>query len=86
MDGKKYYEKFETMVKEGIKNGIYKETTDTSLHDLKLFQVFLYRNFKDYKDYEKIRPVSNRTARLYASSKAHKFDNINEVNLHQLKI
>ena len=50
MDNKKYYEKLETMVNEGIKNGIYKETTDTTLHDLKLFQDFLYRNFKDYKD------------------------------------
>ena len=85
MDSKKYYEKLETMVNEGIKNGIYKETTDTTLHDLKLFQDFLYRNFKDYKDYEKMRPVSNRPAWLYASAKTHKFDNINDVNLDQLK-
>ena len=42
------------MVNEGIKNGIYKEATHTTLHDLKLFQDFLYRNFKDYKDYEKM--------------------------------
>ena len=60
MDSEKYYKNLETMVKEDIKNGIYKETTDTTLHDLKLFQDFLYRNFKDYKDYEKMRPVSNR--------------------------
>ena len=73
------------MVKEGIKNGIYKESTDTTSHDLKLFQDFLYRNFKDYKDYEKIRPVSNHPARLYASAKTHKFDKINDVNLDQLK-
>ena len=73
------------MVNEGIKNGIYKETTDTTLHDLKLFEDFLYRNFKDYEDYEKMRPVSNHTARLYASSKTHKFDNINDINLNQLK-
>ena len=32
-----YYKKLETMVKEGIKNRIYKETTDTTLYDLKLF-------------------------------------------------
>ena len=80
-----YYEKLETMVKERIKNGIYKETTDTTLHDLKLFQDFLYSNFKDYKDYEKMRPFSNRPARLYASAKTHKSDNINDVNLDQLK-
>ena len=50
MDNNKYYEKLENMVNEGIKNGIYKETTYTTLHDLKLFQDFLYHNFKDYKD------------------------------------
>ena len=74
-----------TMVKGGIKDGIYKETTDTILHDLKLFQDFLYRNFKDYKDYEIMRPVSNHPAQFYASAKTHIFHNINDVNLHQLK-
>ena len=53
MDSKKYHEKLAGMVNKGIKNVIYKETTDTTLHDLKLFQDFLYRNFKDYKDYKK---------------------------------
>ena len=74
-----------TMVRGGIKDGIYKETTDTILHDLKLFQDFPYRNFKDYKDYEIMRPVSNHPAQFYASAKTHKFHNINDVNLHQLK-
>ena len=85
MDSKKYYEKLETMVNEGIKSGIYKETTDTTLHDLKLFQDSLYRNFQDYKGYEKMRPVSNCPAWLYVSVKTHKFDNINGFNLDQLK-
>ena len=31
MDSKMYYEKLKTMVKEGIKNGIYKKTADTTL-------------------------------------------------------
>ena len=85
MDSEKYYKKLETMVNENIKYSIYKETIDTTLHDLKLFQDFLYRNFKYYKDYEKIRPVSDRLARLYASAKTHKFDNVNDVTLDQLK-
>ena len=85
MDSKKYHEKLETMVNEGIKNGIYKETIDSTLHDRKLFQNFIQRNIKDYKDYEKRRPISNRPARLYASAKTHKFNNINDVNLDQLK-
>ena len=73
------------MVNEDIKNGIYKKTTYTTLHDLKLFQDFLYRNFKDCKDYEKMRPVYNHPGGLYASAKTHKFDNINDVNLDHLK-
>ena len=32
MDSKKYYKKLETMVKEDIKNGIYKETTQILLY------------------------------------------------------
>ena len=85
MDSEKYYEKLETMINEVIKNGIYKKTTDATLHDLKLFQDLLCRNFKHYKDYEKVRPVCNCPARLYASAKSHKFDDINDVNLNQLK-
>ena len=65
MDSNKYYKKLETMVKEGIKKGMYKETTDATLHDFKLFQEFLYCDYKDYKDYEKMRPVYNHPARLY---------------------
>ena len=45
----------------------------TTLHEPKLFQDFLYLNFKDYKDYKKMKPVSNCPARLYASVKTHKF-------------
>ena len=62
--------------KKCIKNGIYKKAMDTTLHDLKLFQDFLYRNFKNYKDYEKMRSVSNRPARLYASVRTHESDDI----------
>ena len=69
MDSKKFYEKLETMVNEVIKNGISK----------------LPINFKDYKDYKKMRPVSDRPAWFYVSTKTRKFDNINDVNLDQLK-
>ena len=85
MDSKKYYEKLETMVNEGIKNIVFKETTDTILHDLKLFEGFLYRNYKNYKGYEKMRLVSSSPAGRHTSGKTHKFDNINDVDLDQLK-
>ena len=52
---------------------------------LKYFKTSYTVIFKDFKDYEKMRPVSNHRARLYASAKIHKFDNINDVNLDQLK-
>ena len=58
---------------------------DTTLHSLELLQDFLDSNAKDYEDYKKMRPVSNRLAQLYASAKTHTFDNINDVNLDQLK-
>ena len=82
MDSKKYYAKLETMVNEDIKNGICKETTDTTLHDLKVFQDFLYGNCKDYKDYKKMRQVSNSPERIYASAKTDKFDDINEISTY----
>ena len=40
MDSKRHYEKLEPMVNEGIKNGNYIETADTTLHYLKFCQDF----------------------------------------------
>ena len=65
------------MVNKRIKNSIYSETTDTNAHDLK-FQDYLLRNPRDYKNYEKVRPVSNHPT----SVKSHK--SVNNVNLDQL--
>ena len=45
----------------------------------------LYRNFKDHKDSEKVKPVSNCPERRYTSAMTHKFDTMNDVNLDQLK-
>lgn len=42
-----------------IKNKMYEETTDNTLKDLKIFQDFLYRNIKDYENYDDMRPVSS---------------------------
>ena len=49
-----YNKKLETMLNDGISKGIYVPTVDTTLRDLKLFQDFIRRNFKDkYDEYEK---------------------------------
>ena len=55
-----YDKKLQCMADEGITNGTYASTADTTLNNLKKFQDFLRRNFKGKFDrYEDMRPVSN---------------------------
>ena len=51
--------------KDGIKSAVYETTKDTTFDDLRKFQCFLGRNFKEFDNYGKIRPVSNQRDRLY---------------------
>ena len=62
------------MVKAGVNNGGYAPKNGTTLVDLKLFQSFLCRNFKNYEHYEKMRPVNNKPARLYGTAKSIHFN------------
>ena len=48
----------QNVIYDGITNKIHEETTDNTLKDLKIFEEFLYRNFKDYENYDNMRPVS----------------------------
>ena len=64
------------MIEEGVKNGTYKKTEDTTLQDLKKFQDILYRNFYTYEHYKSMYPHSNQPAKLYGTAKKHKFNNI----------
>ena len=59
MDKLYYVSKFHKMIKEDINNGVYAATKDIKLDDLKLFQKFFYRYFKNYERYEKMCLVSN---------------------------
>ena len=43
-----YIEKVNGMINEGIQQGKYKMTTDTTHKDLEKFHSFLYRNFKSH--------------------------------------
>ena len=57
-----YTVKLQSMIDEGIKDGKYEPTSDITLTNLKSFQDFIYRNFKnnkDYFDYSEIRPSSS---------------------------
>ena len=43
------------MIDDGIKNKLHEETADNTLKDLKNFQEFLYRSFKDFENYDDMR-------------------------------
>ena len=71
------------MINEEITNA---PTTDAIYTDLKRFQDFLHRNFKDrFIHYKDIRPVSNQPGRLYATAKTHKFNLPDETTVENLK-
>ena len=68
-----YIKKVNNIIKEGLQQGIYIETMDTTQSDLKHFQDFLYRHFKKSEHYDLMRPVSNQPGRFFATTKTHKF-------------
>ena len=54
------HKKFQSMVNERITNETFAPTTDSTIIDLKKFQDFLPRNFKDkFTCYKDLRTVSN---------------------------
>ena len=74
------------MIDEGITNGTYAPTTDSTLTDLKKFQDVLRRNFKDkLTHYKDMRPVFNQPGRLNAAAKTHKFNSLDEITVENLK-
>ena len=84
-----YIDKLQSMNDEGISDGKYEPTSDTALSDLKTFQDFFYRSFKNNKyplDYSEIRPSSNKPSSLFASAKTHKFDHLNQTNGENLTL
>ena len=81
-----YNHKLQQMIDQAIKNGIYTPTEDNTLNDLRKFQGFLRRNFKDkFARYEDMRPLTNQPGRIYATAKTHKFNSLDEINIDNLK-
>ena len=81
-----YNQKLQQMIDEGIRNGIYTPTEDNTLNDLRKFQDFLRRNFKDkFARYEDMRPVSNQPGRIYATAKTHKFNSLDDISVNNRK-
>ena len=85
MDKSDYMNKMNDMIKKGIEDGTYEETVDNTLQDLSRFQDFIYRNFKKHPKYEYMYPSSNTPAKLYGTAKTHKFDNIEDIEVSNLK-
>ena len=73
------------MINEGITKGVYTESEDNTLNDLKHFQDCIYRHFKDYKHYDKMTTSSNIPAKLYGSAKTHKFEDISDITVESSK-
>ena len=78
-----YVTKIEEMITNGIQKGVYVETEDNTLRDVKRFQDFLYRN-KNNKYCNKMFPTSNRPDELYGAAKTYKHENIDEINVKYL--
>ena len=69
------------MIKDGISEDKYIETSDNTLCDLKKIEDFLYRHLYKHKDYEAIRPCSNQPGRFFAN-----FKPIEDISLERLKL
>ena len=54
--------------------------------DLEAFQSFLYRNFKNHPSYDEMRSKSNQPARLYATARTHKVNDVDEIIVEKNKI
>ena len=81
-----YIRKMNEMIENGLEDGTYVESEDTTLEDLKHFKDFLYRNFKKHPKYSKMLPKSHRPARMYGSAKTHKFDSYDQITVENLKL
>ena len=87
MDKACYNEKINRLINDGISKGVYViEENDNTLTELKSFQNFICRNFKKYEKYKEMRPTSSQPARLFATAETHKFTDIKQININDLKL
>ena len=64
----------------------YEETEDDILNELKSLPSFLYHHFKDAPYYKQMLPSSHQPARVFDSTKTHKFDCFSDINVTNLKL
>ena len=80
-----YNDTLEVMLNDGISKSIYARTENTTLRDLKLFEDFLHRNFKDeYDKYEERRPACHEPGKLCATAKTHEFNLLDNITVDNL--
>ena len=87
MDKVCYKEKNNRLINDGISKKVYViDENYNRLAELKSFQNFVYRNFKKHEKYKEIRPTSSQPARHFATAKTHKFTDIKQININDLKL
>ena len=85
IDKTNYQDKLQKMFDDDTKNGIYQVADNNTLKNLKLFKSFLCRNFREYEHYKEMLPKSNQPGQAYGTTKTHKFTNIDEISIENLK-
>ena len=83
MNKQDYIQKLENMLNAGRRRWISERSTDTKKQYLETFRRFLYRIFKNHPSYDKMRPKFNQSARLYATAKTHKFNDLDEITVEK---
>ena len=87
LDKGSYEEKINRIINYGKSKGVYViKEKDNTLAELKSFESFIYRNFKKHEKYKEIRPTSSQPARLVANTTTHKFTDIKQININNLKL
>ena len=81
-----YKKKVSDMLEEGIKTKKYTKCSDSILKDLRSYQNFLLRHFKNFEFHSTIRPSSNQPARFFATAKTHKFISLSDITPSNIKL
>ena len=81
-----YIRKVNNIIEEGMQQGKYIGTIDTTQSNLKHFLNFHYRHFKKSEYYDQMRPVSNQPGRFFATAKTHKCTSLNDITVENLKL
>ena len=86
MQNDDYNHKLQQIIDEEIKIGTYTHKEDNTLNNLRKFQDFLRRNFKDmFTRYEDIRSVFNQPGHIIATAKTHKHNFLDEIKVDNIK-